>query len=352
LEGLVVVTGTGMNVEGRRVFVTGGAGFIGTALCRRLAESNKVVLYDNLWRNALQESDLLDHPNVRLIVGDVLDRQKLAEAVADAQIVLHMAAIAGIDTVVRSPIQTMKVNILGTVSLLDALEPIAGQIERLVFFSTSEVFGSYAYKRKESQTTNLQPVGEGRWTYSVSKLAAEHLVHSYYREHGIPTVSVRPFNVYGPGQVGEGAVHVFIDRALQGLPLQIHGDGDQIRSWCYIDDMVDGILLCLEREEAVGNVFNIGNPRGTITILSLAEKIVAQSGSKSPIVHVPKYYTDVELRIPSIDRAQTLLGYEPRVGLTEGLKRTIAWYRRSARVPEAASGGVSSTGLGGREGAV
>lgn len=315
-----------MEISGKRVLITGGAGFIGTALCRRLADDNQIVLYDSLWRDALKNSSLLEHPNVRLVVGDVLDRARLAEAVGGCQIVLHMAAIAGIDTVIRSPIHTMKVNILGTVNLLDALEPVIDQVERFVFFSTSEVFGSYAYKRRESETTNLQPVGEGRWTYSVSKLAAEHLVHSYYRERGLPTVLVRPFNVYGPGQVGEGAVHVFIHRALRGLPLKIHGDGDQIRSWCYIDDMVRGILLCLGCDEAVANVFNIGNPRGTATILSLAEKIVALAGSDSPIVHVPKHYTDVELRIPSIEQAEQILGYRPEIDLTEGLERTIAWY--------------------------
>ncbi len=316
-----------MAIKGKRILITGGAGFIGTAVCRQLADNNRIVLYDSLRRNALKGTSLLEHPNVQLVVGDVLDRRKLTEAIEGTQLVLHMAAVAGIDTVVRSPIHTMQVNILGTVNLLDALEPILDDVERFVFFSTSEVFGSYAYKRRESETTNLQPVGEGRWTYSVSKLAAEHLVHSYYRERALPTVLVRPFNVYGPGQVGEGAVHVFVNHALRGVPLEIHGDGDQIRSWCYIDDMVEGVLLCLEDEQAVANVFNIGNPRGTTTILSLAEKIVALADSRSPIVHIPKRYVDIELRIPSIQQAQTLLGYQPQVDLTEGLQRTIAWYR-------------------------
>lgn len=316
-----------MTVKGKRVFITGGAGFIGTALCRQLAADNEVILYDNLWRNAVKGSNLLDHPNVRLIVGDVLDKQKLVESVQGAQIVLHMASVAGVDTVMRHPIRTMRVNLLGAMNLLEALEPHMEQVERFVFFSTSEVFGSYAYKRRETETTNLQPVGEGRWTYSVGKVAAEHLVYSYYQVHGLPSVSIRPFNVYGPGQVGEGAVHIFIDRALRNQPIQIHGEGDQIRSWCYIDDMLQGIHLSLEKEDAPGHVFNIGNPRGTITILSLAEKIVNLAGSDSPIVHVPKNYVDVELRIPSIDQAREMLGYEPAVDLNEGLKRTIEWYR-------------------------
>ena len=170
-------------------------------------------------------------------------------------------------------------------------------------------------------------VGEARWTYAVSKLAGEHLCHAYHRERGLPTVTVRPFNVYGPGQVGEGAIHVFITRALRGLPLEVHGDGDQIRSWCYIDDIVEALTLCLERPEAVGQCFNVGNPKGTVTVYGLALAIVRVCGSRSPIVFVPRTYVDVELRIPNIDKARRVLGYEPGVHLEEGLRRTAAWYR-------------------------
>jgi len=128
--------------------------------------------------------------------------------------------------------------------------------------------------------------------------------------------------------VGEGAIHHFVVRAIKNEPLIIHGEGDQIRSWCYIDDMVDGILLCLETEKAIGEVFNIGNPRGTITVLGLAEKVIQLASSSSQIVHVPKNYVDVELRIPSIDKARELLGFEPKVDLNEGIGRTIEWYKR------------------------
>jgi UDP-glucuronate decarboxylase len=166
----------------------------------------------------------------------------------------------------------------------------------------------------------------------VSKLAGEHLTYSYHKQYGLRSVTVRPFNVYGPGQVGEGAIHHFVVRAIRNQPLIIHGDGDQIRSWCYIDDMVDGILLCLEKEEAIGEVFNIGNPRVTITILGLAEKVIQLAGSSSQIIHVPKKYVDVELRIPSIEKARTLLGFEPKVDLNEGIKRTIEWYKRKVGV--------------------
>jgi dTDP-glucose 4,6-dehydratase len=182
----------------------------------------------------------------------------------------------------------------------------------------------------ESDTVTTGAVGEARWTYAVSKLAGEHLTYAYYKEFGLPAVIVRPFNVYGPGQVGEGAIHVFVKRALRGEDLQVHGDGDQIRSWTYIDDMVDGILLVLECPEAVGPSFNIGNPRGTVTINGLADLVLAVTGSRSKIVHVPRNAADVELRVPSIDKARELLGFHPQVDLREGIERTVKWYESLA----------------------
>jgi len=319
-----------MKIENKRIFITGGAGFIGTTLAKRLVASNKIVIYDNFYRNALKNTDLENHPNVEVIKGDVLDFENLKKSIKGADIVIHMAAIAGIDTVIKSPVTTMKVNIIGTYNVLEAAMTLE-KIERFLILSTSEVFGTYAFKSEETHPTNLQPVGEARWVYATSKVAGEHFAHSYYEEFGLPVVTIRPFNVYGPGQVGEGAIHVFIMRAINGQTIQIHGDGDQIRSWCYIDDMVDAILLCLTNERAIGEVFNIGNPKGTITILSLAEKIKYLANSKSKIIHVPKTYVDVELRIPSIKKAQKILGFEPKVSLDEGLKRTIEWYKQNRK---------------------
>src|SRR5207249_9772441 len=124
-----------------------------------------------------------------------------------------------------------------------------------------EVFGTYAYKVAETHVTTTGSVGEARWTYAVSKLAGEHLAHAYHDELGLPTVSLRPFNVYGPGQIGGGAIRAFIETALAGRDLTIHGDGSQIRAWCFVDDMVDGILVALERPGAVGQSFDIGHGR-------------------------------------------------------------------------------------------
>ncbi|MBW1976307.1 MAG: SDR family oxidoreductase, partial [Deltaproteobacteria bacterium] len=226
----------------KKLFITGGTGFIGASLIKRLIVDNEVVVYDNLQ-------------------GDVLKYDLLKKSIpSDVDLVLHMAAIAGIDTVIKNPVATMEVNMVGAYHLLKALRELKllDKIERFINFSTSEVFGINAFRVDEKASTNLQPVGEARWTYSVSKLAGEHLTYSYHKQFDLRAVTVRPFNVYGPGQVGEGAIHHFVVRAIKNEPLTIHGEGDQIRYWCYIDDMVDGILLCLEREEAIGEVFNIG----------------------------------------------------------------------------------------------
>lgn len=318
-------------IENKKILLTGGAGFIGTKICSLLSNNNEILIYDSLKRNSIKNTDLLNKNNVKLVQGDVTDFNHIKSIIDEFKpnIVIHLAAVAGIDTVIKSPVNTMKVNMIGTYNVLEAIKE--HKIDRFIDFSTSEVFGSYAYKVHEQHTTNLAPVGEARWTYSVSKLAGEHLAHSYYKEYNIPVVTVRPFNIYGAGQVGEGAIHQFVVRAIKNEEIQIHGDGDQIRSWCYIDDFVDGIMLCLCRKEAIGQSFNIGNPRGTVTISMLAQLIKRIADSKSEIVYIPKNYVDVELRIPSIEKAKRLLGYEPKFDLASGLEKTIKWYKEAAK---------------------
>ena len=317
-------------LEGQTILITGGAGFIGSALTRRLCPKNRILIYDNLHRNAIAHTGLLQNSNVELIRGDVLDKASLSAAISRADYVVHMASIAGVDTVINNPTLTMRVSLQGTMNAIEAAVE-SGHCKRFVDFSTSEVFGQYAYKVAEGDVTALGAVGEARWTYAVSKLATEHLALSYYKQFGFPAVGLRPFNIYGPGQVGEGAVHHFIRRAINDEPLQIHGDGAQIRAWCYIDDIIDGVIAVLERPEAVGQSFNIGNPRSTVTIYHLAKLIVDLAHSKSPLEFLNIDRTDVELRIPNIDKARRLLGYEPKINLEEGLSRTIEWYRQKDR---------------------
>lgn len=313
-------------LRGKKVFITGGAGFIGSSITGRLVEHNHIVIYDSLVRDSLCDKPFKNHPNLTLIEGDILDFDTLASSINGANVVIHCAAIAGIDTVIQKPVSTMRVNMVGSANLLEAASRLP-DCERVVCFSTSEVFGEYAFRSSELDGARIGQVGEARWTYAVSKLAEEHLAIAYFQEKGLPVVIVRPFNIYGPGQVGEGALRTFIQRAIKDDTLEIHGDGTQIRAWCYVDDMVDSILLSISCPKAVGESFNIGNQKAITTIYGLANTVVRVLGSKSDIIFTRKDYADVELRIPSVKKALDLLGFEAKVDLEEGIRRTAEYYR-------------------------
>jgi UDP-glucose 4-epimerase len=311
-------------IEGKTIFITGGAGFIASTLIARLADRNRIVVYDNYTRNTLKGTPFDRHPNVTQVEGDVLDFDRLKTHMAGANIVVHAAAIAGIESTVKNPVTTMRVNMIGTANTLEAALQTGG-IERFVEFSTSEVFGSQAFKVDEAAQTVTGAVGEARWTYAVSKLAGEHLAHAYFKQYGLPTVTVRPFNVYGPGQTGEGALSIFIRKALRNEDLLIFGDGTQIRAWCFVDDMVEGVMACLEHPNAIGQSFNIGNARAVTTIYGLAEAVLRVTGSNARIQFRKALSADIELRIPNVDKALELIGFAAQVDLEDGLRRTAAW---------------------------
>jgi UDP-glucose 4-epimerase len=320
-----------MSLEGKRIFITGGAGFIATTLARTLVDRNEIVALDSLHRDALTGTELADHPNFSLHQADVLDADAVTELAQGATHIVHCAAIAGVDTVLESPVRTMRVNMIGTYNVLEAAVATQKSLERFVDFSTSEVFGTHAYNVREGNVSTIGSVGEARWTYAVSKLAGEHMAHAYHDELGVPAVTVRPFNVYGPGQIGGGAIRAFIENALAGNDLTVRGDGAQIRAWCFVDDMVDAVRLCLEHPNAVGQSFNVGNPRSAVTIFDLAQRVKRLTGCPGEIVFAPLDYVDVELRIPNVEKARDEIGFAAKVELDDGLERTIAWYR--ARKP-------------------
>lgn len=317
------------SIQGKNIFITGGAGFIASTVIRKYVEANKITVYDNFTRDTISSTGLANHANVKIIRGDVLDYPSLETAMKGADIVVHAAAIAGIDTVIKDSVRTMRVNMMGTANALEAAR-VNGVKDRMVEFSTSEVFGSMAFRSSEVDSTVSGSIGEARWTYAVSKLAGEHLAHAYHHQYGMPVVTVRPFNVYGPGQTGEGAIHNFIKRALANEPIHIHGDGNQIRAWCYVDDFVDCLMRCIEQPAAVGESFNIGNARAVITILGLAEAICRVLGSKSEIIFDPPLSADIAIRVPSIDKAFNILGFKAKIDLDEGIRRTAEWLKAQA----------------------
>ena len=310
-----------------RVLITGGAGFLGSALAECLCDRYEVVVLDVLLRNALQYVGLIDRGGVTLIRGDVLDADCVAEAVGGCKFVVHMASVAGVSAVEADPVGTMRTVLIGTANLLEACRGVEG-LRRVVILSSSEVYGRCADRPREDDALVEARTVESRWSYAVSKLAAEYLGLSYYTQFGLPVTVVRPFNIYGPAQVGEGAVHTFVTRALSGLPLMLHNGGGQVRAWCYIDDLTDGILRVLEKGAAEGEVFNLGNPECTLTIKELAGKVVGFSGSGSILEEKLRPGPEVHVRIPDISKARRLLGFAPRVSLDEGLRRTVDWYSR------------------------
>ncbi len=313
-------------LENKSIFITGGAGFIANTLIKHYINFNKIIVYDNFHRDTLSGSDYANHKNLTVIKGDVLDADLLTKSMKGADIVIHAAGIAGIDTVIINPVRTMQVNMIGTANALAAAQ-INGITDRFVDFSTSEVFGSMAFRSAEGDSTVAGSAGEARWTYAVSKLAGEHLAHAYYRQYKLPIVTVRPFNVYGPGQTGEGAMQIFINRALKNETIKIDGDGNQIRAWCFVNDFIDCLIRCIEDPKAIGESFNIGNARAVITILGLAQTVCRVLKSDSNIIHEPALSADIAIRIPSVEKTFEVLGFKAMIDLEEGISKTADWIK-------------------------
>ncbi len=312
-----------------RILITGGAGFLGSALASRLCGRHEVVILDSLRRNSLGCRGLLGRAGVRLVRGDVTDRDCVLAASEGCRRVVHMASVAGVSAVEADPAGTVRTAVVGTANLLEACRKLP-ELKRVVILSSSEVYGPRAEDPGEDAVAVPGGTAGARWSYAAGKLAAEQLGSCYRSRFGLPVTVVRPFNVYGPAQMGEGAVHTFINRALSGEPLLIHNGGRQVRAWCYVDDLIAGLLRVLRDDAAVGRVFNLGNPDQAVTVRELAGMVVRLSESDSRLQESFRPGPDVEIRRPDISRARRLLGFAPVVGLEEGLRRTVDWYRREA----------------------
>jgi dTDP-glucose 4,6-dehydratase len=303
--------------------VTGGAGFLGSHLCERLlAEGHRVLCVDNLLTGREDNvAHLRDRPDFRFLRHDVSEPLWLDEEVGH---VLHFASPASPIDYLELPIQTLKVGSLGTHKTLGLAKE---KRARYLLASTSEVYGDpLVHPQPESYWGNVNPVGP-RGVYDEAKRFAEAMAMAYHRVHGLDVRIVRIFNTYGPRmRLRDGrVVPAFIQQALQGEPMTVFGDGSQTRSFCYVDDLVEGIWRLLESD--LEEPCNIGNPH-EMTILEFAETIRAAVGSASPIVHEPLPVDDPKTRRPDITLARTRLGWEPKVALAEGLETTIAYFRR------------------------
>ena len=314
-------------VQGKNILITGGAGFIGSSLAEKLAPSNRVILLDqNFVEGPIKFTSLLSHPNVKAVEGDLLNGVDLCALGHEADVVIHAAAIVGVNRVCTSGRQTLETNFVGTSRLLKALES-NGRLERFIYFSTSEVFGVNSFRVDETSLPSVGPIAESRWSYAIAKLAGEHLVKSYFREVDMPIVIVRPFNIFGPRRTGDHALLRFILNALTGQPIEIHGDGSQIRSWCYIDDFCEALIEMIARPNVQGEDFNIGHPGNTLTVSQLAYKVMELTGTSVPLLFTKPPFPDISIRVPSLEKARRLLDYEPWYDLDSALTLAIDWYR-------------------------
>ncbi|MBI4789920.1 MAG: SDR family oxidoreductase [Chloroflexi bacterium] len=309
-----------------RILVTGGAGLIGSHLCDYfIARGDEVIAVDNFITGSPDNiAQLTNHPRFKFIRQDVTDFLRI-EGYLDA--VLHFASPASPVSYTAYPIQTLKVGALGTHK---ACGLARAKGARFLLASTSEVYGDpLVSPQSESYWGNVNPIGP-RGVYDEAKRYAEAMTLAYHRAHNLDTRIVRIFNTYGPrNALDDGrVVPNFVGQAIRGEPLTVQGDGSQTRSFCYVSDLVEGIVRLLESNEIMP--VNIGNPNET-TILTFAEKINSLTGNKAGIVFRPRPVDDPNRRCPDITRAKTILGWEPKVGLDEGLQKTIAYFSKKIK---------------------
>lgn len=304
------------------VLVTGGAGFLGSHLCERfLAEGYEVVCMDNLITGDLENVEhLFKEPAFHFEKRDVTEYIHIP---GEVDAIMHFASPASPIDYLELPIQTLKVGSLGTHKALGLAH---AKQSRFLLASTSECYGDpLVHPQSEDYWGNVNPVGP-RGVYDEAKRFAEAMTMGYHRAHGVRTRIVRIFNTYGPRmRLNDGrALPAFMSQALRGEPITVFGDGSQTRSFCYVDDLIDGIYRLLRSDEVLP--VNVGNP-GEMTILDFAKEVLSITGSESEIVFKELPEDDPKVRQPNIEKARRILGWEPKVDLHEGLVRTLAYFK-------------------------
>ncbi|MFY9651667.1 MAG: UDP-glucuronic acid decarboxylase family protein [Trebonia sp.] len=309
-------------MDRKRTLVTGGSGFIGSHLCQRLLDmGHDVLAADNFYSSDRHNvHELLPNPRFELMRHDVT-----FPLYVEVDEIYHLACPASPVYYQRDPVQTTKTCVHGSINMLGLAKRLGA---RILLTSTSEVYGDPAvHPQSESYWGNVNPIGI-RSCYDEGKRAAETLFFDYHRQHGLPIKVARIFNTYGPRmQPDDGrVVSNFIVQALKGEPLTVFGDGSQTRSFCYIDDMVDGLISLMNSPREVTGPVNLGNP-GEFTMIELAKQVIALTDSDCELQHLPLPADDPVRRRPDISRAREVLGWEPAVPLSEGLARTVDYFR-------------------------
>ena len=307
-----------------RILITGGAGFIGSHLCERyLAAGWDVICLDNFQTSSKDNvRHLLTHPHFELVRHDIVEPY-----LAEVDLILNFACPASPVHYQTNPIKTMKTSVIGTMNLLGLARRVGA---RILQASTSEVYGDpLQHPQTESYWGNVNPIGV-RSCYDEGKRAAETLCFDYHRQHGLDIRVIRIFNTYGPRMAADDGrvVSNFIVQALRGEDLTIYGDGSQTRSFCYVDDLVDGIVRFASLDGETGPI-NLGND-GEFTVRELAEEVLRQVGGKSKIAYRPLPSDDPKCRRPDLTKTKAVLaGWQPSVPLAQGVSRTIAYFRES-----------------------
>ncbi len=308
-----------------RILITGGAGFLGSHLCDRLIEQgHEVICLDNFFTGRKSNiQHLIGNPSFELVRHDVIDPFKF-----EVDRIYNLACPASPPHYQYNPIKTMKTSVVGAINCLG----LAKRVKARVFqASTSEVYGDpNIHPQPESYWGHVNPIGL-RSCYDEGKRAAETLFFDYHRENGVDIRVIRIFNTYGPRMLPDDGrvVSNFIVQALQGKDLTVYGEGSQTRSFCYVDDLVDGFMRFMEQDKIVGPM-NLGNP-GEFTMLQLAELVLKKVGGKSKITHLPLPSDDPKQRKPDISLAKDTLGWEPKVPLEQGIEKTISYFSEALK---------------------
>jgi UDP-glucuronate decarboxylase len=308
----------------KRILVTGGAGFLGSHLCDRLLQDgHEVLCVDNLFTGTKQNvAHLRDHPNFEFLRHDVT-----FPLFVEVDEIYNLACPASPIHYQHDPVQTTKTSVHGAINMLGLAKRLGC---RILQASTSEVYGDPSvHPQTEEYWGNVNPIGP-RSCYDEGKRCAETLFFDYFRQHRLLIKVARIFNTYGPRMhPADGrVVSNFIMQALRGEPITIYGDGAQTRSFCFVDDLIEGLIALMRSPDEVTGPINLGNPV-EFTMAELAQKVIVATGSKSPLVHVELPPDDPRQRRPDITRARTILAWEPRISLDEGLRTTVAYFQEA-----------------------